>query len=126
MSALLLRYARNGTQTYMHPQQYTYLVAVVVVQDMDVADLMMELEGGHRNSVIKRRNPIEFGLVFNDAKEVNSSPETAVNLSSDMHCGRRGACRESSAPAEMRRLAARICAGHRRKLYQRKKCIYYV
>ncbi|GBP57044.1 hypothetical protein EVAR_45799_1 [Eumeta japonica] len=25
--------------------------------------LMMELEGGHRNSVIKRRNPIEFGLV---------------------------------------------------------------
>ncbi|GBP82938.1 hypothetical protein EVAR_99729_1 [Eumeta japonica] len=24
---------------------------------------MMELEGGHRNSVIKRRNPIEFGLV---------------------------------------------------------------
>ncbi|GBP38755.1 hypothetical protein EVAR_22404_1 [Eumeta japonica] len=23
----------------------------------------MELEGGHRNSVIKRRNPIEFGLV---------------------------------------------------------------
>ncbi|GBP46236.1 hypothetical protein EVAR_30364_1 [Eumeta japonica] len=32
--------------------------------------LMMELEGGHRNSVIKRRNPIEFGLVFNDAKEV--------------------------------------------------------
>ncbi|GBP42851.1 Cilia- and flagella-associated protein 65 [Eumeta japonica] len=31
--------------------------------------LMMELEGGHRNSVIKRRNPIEFGLVFNDAKE---------------------------------------------------------
>ncbi|GBP49189.1 hypothetical protein EVAR_46207_1 [Eumeta japonica] len=24
----------------------------------------MELEGGHRNSVIKRRNPIEFGLVF--------------------------------------------------------------
>ncbi|GBP22293.1 hypothetical protein EVAR_22579_1 [Eumeta japonica] len=29
----------------------------------------MELEGGHRNSVIKRRNPIEFGLVFNDAKE---------------------------------------------------------
>ncbi|GBP55572.1 Chitooligosaccharidolytic beta-N-acetylglucosaminidase [Eumeta japonica] len=30
----------------------------------------MELEGGHRNSVIKRRNPIEFGLVFNDAKEM--------------------------------------------------------
>ncbi|GBP45901.1 hypothetical protein EVAR_31808_1 [Eumeta japonica] len=29
----------------------------------------MELEDGHRNSVIKRRNPIEFGLVFNDAKE---------------------------------------------------------
>ncbi|GBP45856.1 hypothetical protein EVAR_31761_1 [Eumeta japonica] len=29
----------------------------------------MELEGGHRNSVIKRRNSIEFGLVFNDAKE---------------------------------------------------------
>ncbi|GBP72294.1 hypothetical protein EVAR_24862_1 [Eumeta japonica] len=29
----------------------------------------MDLEGGHRNSVIKRRNPIEFGLVFNDAKE---------------------------------------------------------
>ncbi|GBP44377.1 hypothetical protein EVAR_81290_1 [Eumeta japonica] len=29
----------------------------------------MELEGGHRNSAIKRRNPIEFGLVFNDAKE---------------------------------------------------------
>ncbi|GBP63483.1 hypothetical protein EVAR_49536_1 [Eumeta japonica] len=25
--------------------------------------LLMELEGGHRNSVIKRRNPIEFGLV---------------------------------------------------------------
>ncbi|GBP38589.1 hypothetical protein EVAR_96191_1 [Eumeta japonica] len=25
--------------------------------------LMMELEGGHRNSVVKRRNPIEFGLV---------------------------------------------------------------
>ncbi|GBP87381.1 hypothetical protein EVAR_34768_1 [Eumeta japonica] len=23
----------------------------------------MELEGGHRNSVIKQRNPIEFGLV---------------------------------------------------------------
>ncbi|RVE44195.1 hypothetical protein evm_011150 [Chilo suppressalis] len=27
------------------------------------SDLMMELESGHRNSVIKRRNPIEFGLV---------------------------------------------------------------
>ncbi|GBP10645.1 hypothetical protein EVAR_76455_1 [Eumeta japonica] len=33
----------------------------------------MELEGGHRNSVIKRRNPIEFGLVFNDAKEKHVS-----------------------------------------------------
>ncbi|GBP64494.1 hypothetical protein EVAR_49292_1 [Eumeta japonica] len=31
----------------------------------------MELEGGHRNSVIKRRNRIEFGLVFNDAKEIH-------------------------------------------------------
>ncbi|GBP28213.1 hypothetical protein EVAR_19061_1 [Eumeta japonica] len=30
------------------------------------ADLLMELEGGHRNSVIKRRNPIEFGL-FNSS-----------------------------------------------------------
>ncbi|GBP42533.1 hypothetical protein EVAR_81983_1 [Eumeta japonica] len=30
----------------------------------------MELEGGHRNSVIKRCNPIEFELVFNDAKEI--------------------------------------------------------
>ncbi|GBP76805.1 hypothetical protein EVAR_42655_1 [Eumeta japonica] len=28
-----------------------------------VKGLMMELEGGHRNSVTKRRNPIEFGLV---------------------------------------------------------------
>ncbi|GBP63175.1 TraB domain-containing protein [Eumeta japonica] len=28
-----------------------------------VRRLMMELEGGYRNSVIKRRNPIEFGLV---------------------------------------------------------------
>ncbi|GBP62174.1 hypothetical protein EVAR_40625_1 [Eumeta japonica] len=28
------------------------------------SDLMMEPEGGHRNSVIKRRNPIEFGLVW--------------------------------------------------------------
>ncbi|GBP84841.1 hypothetical protein EVAR_69417_1 [Eumeta japonica] len=34
-----------------------------------LADLMMELEGGHRNSVIKRRDHIEFRLVFNDAKE---------------------------------------------------------
>ncbi|GBP41854.1 Alpha-1,6-mannosyl-glycoprotein 2-beta-N-acetylglucosaminyltransferase [Eumeta japonica] len=32
----------------------------------------MEPEGGHRNSVIKRRNPIEFGLVFNDTKEVHT------------------------------------------------------
>ncbi|GBP96497.1 hypothetical protein EVAR_94020_1 [Eumeta japonica] len=30
---------------------------------IDSKRLMMELEGGHRNSVIKRRNPIEFGLV---------------------------------------------------------------
>ncbi|GBP34637.1 hypothetical protein EVAR_19028_1 [Eumeta japonica] len=34
----------------------------------------MELEGGHRNSVIKRRNSIEFGLVFNDAKEEPRRP----------------------------------------------------
>ncbi|GBP29036.1 hypothetical protein EVAR_10852_1 [Eumeta japonica] len=28
----------------------------------------MEPEGGHRNSVIKRRNPIEFGLVWTRGK----------------------------------------------------------
>ncbi|GBP97089.1 hypothetical protein EVAR_101059_1 [Eumeta japonica] len=32
-------------------------------KDVGNKRLMMELEGGHRNSVIKRRNPIEFGLV---------------------------------------------------------------
>ncbi|GBP97130.1 hypothetical protein EVAR_93022_1 [Eumeta japonica] len=30
----------------------------------------MELEGGHRNSVIKRRNPIEFGLVLMMPKNI--------------------------------------------------------
>ncbi|GBP05845.1 hypothetical protein EVAR_5136_1 [Eumeta japonica] len=40
----------------------------------------MELEDGHRNSVIKRRNPIEFGLVFNDAKEgLASGPGEQAN-----------------------------------------------
>ncbi|GBP89055.1 hypothetical protein EVAR_61719_1 [Eumeta japonica] len=32
--------------------------------------LMMELEGGHRNSVIKQRNPIEFGLVCTSSEQV--------------------------------------------------------
>ncbi|GBP07347.1 hypothetical protein EVAR_71602_1 [Eumeta japonica] len=41
----------------------------------------MELEGGHRNSVIKRRNPIEFGLVFNDAKETDLRLLVARRLS---------------------------------------------
>ncbi|GBP62106.1 Cell adhesion molecule 3 [Eumeta japonica] len=36
---------------------------VINVNILCRADLMMELEGGHRNSVIKRRNPIEFGLL---------------------------------------------------------------
>ncbi|GBP49076.1 hypothetical protein EVAR_81637_1 [Eumeta japonica] len=37
----------------------------------------MELEGGHRNSVIKRRNPIEFELVFNDAKELPAQTQSS-------------------------------------------------
>ncbi|GBP66118.1 hypothetical protein EVAR_51287_1 [Eumeta japonica] len=47
----------------------------------------MELEGGHRNSVIKRRNPIEFGLVFNDAKEANTiiSPEWRAMILPSLH-----------------------------------------
>ncbi|GBP96582.1 hypothetical protein EVAR_87702_1 [Eumeta japonica] len=35
---------------------------VTPLESVKQADLLMELEGGHRNSVIKRRNPIEFGL----------------------------------------------------------------
>ncbi|GBP76569.1 hypothetical protein EVAR_103172_1 [Eumeta japonica] len=35
----------------------------VTISTFNDSGLMMELEGGHRNSVIKRRNPIEFGLV---------------------------------------------------------------
>ncbi|GBP03763.1 hypothetical protein EVAR_2486_1 [Eumeta japonica] len=41
-------------------------VSCARTNDMMKADLLMELEGGHRNSVIKRRNPIEFGL-FNSS-----------------------------------------------------------
>ncbi|GBP05901.1 hypothetical protein EVAR_3188_1 [Eumeta japonica] len=50
----------------------------------------MELEGGHRNSVIKRRNPIEFGLVFNDAKEGSRGQpiESVITLKSSQRCRR--------------------------------------
>ncbi|GBP66116.1 hypothetical protein EVAR_51285_1 [Eumeta japonica] len=49
----------DGVKYYDSP----YDAFIDIFREEIMKRLMMELEGGHRNSVIKRRNPIEFGLV---------------------------------------------------------------
>ncbi|GBP30620.1 CLIP domain-containing serine protease 2 [Eumeta japonica] len=80
----------------------------------------MEVEGGHRNSVIKRRNPIEFGLVFNDAKEVagwgltsENGEESPVLLYENLPYVDIDKCIDN-APRNFRRFITsdKICAGY--------------
>ncbi|GBP70268.1 hypothetical protein EVAR_51379_1 [Eumeta japonica] len=46
------------------PQLFMNVVVIRAIRGIYLTrgDLMMELEGGHRNSLIKRGNPIKFGL----------------------------------------------------------------
>ncbi|GBP74260.1 hypothetical protein EVAR_51660_1 [Eumeta japonica] len=56
---------------------------------MEPEGLMMELEGGDGNSVLKRRNPIEFGLVsFILTRTLVLDDYTRLNPGSDHGIGR--------------------------------------
>ncbi|GBP07453.1 Calnexin [Eumeta japonica] len=70
LGLVLTTEAKHAAISTMLDKPFEFKDKPLIVQyEVTMQRLMMELEGGHRNSVIKRRNPIEFGLVFNDAKE---------------------------------------------------------